>query len=47
MIPGFLDGLSNAQFRTAGYILGEEIMPRLEAEDFWLLTTLLYKYFLS
>ncbi len=44
LLPDFLDGLSNAQFRTAGYILGEEIMPRLEAEDFWLLTTLLYKY---
>lgn len=40
----FLDGLSHAQFRTAGYLLGEELMPKLSAEDFWMLHTLLYNY---
>lgn len=33
----YVDGLSNAQFRTAGYILGERIMPRLNETNAWLL----------
>lgn len=40
----YLDGLSNAQFRTAGYILGEVILPGISSEDFWSVTTLLYNY---
>lgn len=40
----YLAGLSNAQFRTAGYILGEVILPGLSTEDFWYVTTLLYNY---
>lgn len=44
MLPAYLDSLSHAQFRTAGYMLGEQFMPRMEAEDFWQVLTLLYKY---
>lgn len=40
----YLDSLSNAQFRTAGYVLGERIMPELEDDDFWQLATLLVGY---
>ncbi len=31
----YLESLSNAHFRIAGYILGERLMPTLEAQDFW------------
>lgn len=44
LLPQYLDGLSNAQFRTAGYIMGEEVMPHLDTDDFWEVTTLLYYY---
>lgn len=44
LLTGYLDGLSNAQFRTAGYLLGEEILPGLDSEEFWEVTTLLYNY---
>lgn len=44
LLPAYLDELSNAQFRTAGYMLGEQVMPELKYEDFWELTTLLYNY---
>lgn len=44
MLTAYLDSLSNAHFRTAGYILGETIMPGLDANAFWYLFTLLYNY---
>lgn len=44
LLPSYLSGLTNAQFRTAGYLLGEQVMPALEKEDFWSLLTLLYNY---
>lgn len=31
-----LSALSVAEFRTAGYLLAEEILPQLPAEDYWL-----------
>ena len=31
----YLESLSNADFRTAGNILGEKIMAKLDDEDFW------------
>lgn len=31
----FLSGLSNARFRTAGYLLGEHIMTVISPADFW------------
>ena len=31
----FLDGLSNAHFRTAGYLIGERLLPTLEPDVFW------------
>lgn len=37
----YLSGLSNAQFRTAGYMLGEKFMPMLGYEDFWQLAEIL------
>ncbi len=40
----YLDTLSNAHFRTAGYMLGEKIMPVLDDEDFWQLAALLVDY---
>lgn len=40
----YLDGLSNAHFRTAGYLLGEQIMPNLSSSDFWLLAERLVRY---
>ena len=33
----YLDGLSNAQFRTAGYMLGERTIPELDESDMWTL----------
>lgn len=34
----YLDTLSNAQFRTAGYMLGEQFAPHLSEADFWRLS---------
>ncbi len=31
----YLEGLSNSHFRTAGYVLGERLLPQVAAEDFW------------
>lgn len=36
-ITQYLGKLSNAQFRTAGYMLGEVYMPQLSDDDFWVL----------
>ena len=33
----YLDGLSNAQYRTAGYMLGERTIPELDESDMWTL----------
>jgi len=44
LMPSYLEELSHSQFRTAGYILQEELLPLLEQHDFWPLITLLYKY---
>lgn len=43
-ITTYLDTLSHAQFRTAGYMLKEVFMPRLEPDDFWLLASVLVNY---
>ncbi len=41
-VVAFMDTLSNAHFRTAGYILGETLMPRMEDEEkFWTLASTL------
>ncbi len=34
-LSSYLTGLSNAQFRTAGYMLGERIVPSLQEADAW------------
>ena len=34
-LQSYLDGLSNAHFRTAGYLIGERLMPAAERDDFW------------
>lgn len=34
-LMAYLDGLSNAHFRTAGYIIGERIMPEMETDRAW------------
>jgi len=31
----YLDGLSNAHFRTAGYLIGERLLPATDAATFW------------
>lgn len=43
-IPDYLGTLSNAQFRTAGYMLGEVFMPKLPTDDFWALADVLVTY---
>lgn len=43
-IPAYLSTLSHSQFRTAGYILGEKIMPQLDADAFWTLAKTLVDY---
>jgi len=43
-IPAYLKTLSNAQFRTAGYMMGEMLMPKLQDSDFWALSSILVKY---
>ena len=34
----YVDGLSNARFRTAGYMIGERIVPKLDETAVWQLT---------
>ena len=34
-LTAYLDGLSNAHFRTAGYLLGERLLMDLPREHFW------------
>ena len=34
-LPRYLDSLSNAHFRTAGYLMGERLMPLLSPQAFW------------
>ena len=34
----YIDSLSNAQFRTAGYILAERFIPQLDEADVWAIT---------
>ncbi|MCQ2196013.1 MAG: hypothetical protein MJZ60_00645 [Bacteroidaceae bacterium] len=43
-ITQYLSKLSNAQFRTAGYMLGEEFMTQLPDADFWALAQHLVEY---
>lgn len=43
-LPAWLSSLSRASFRTAGYILGEQIAPRLPSDRFWFLFLLLVRY---
>lgn len=37
----YLDQLSHAQFRTAGYMLAERLLPQLSQDEFWTLTRIL------
>ncbi len=34
-LVAFLDNLSNAQFRTAGYIIGERLLADVSSDTFW------------
>lgn len=34
-LKSYLAGLSNAHFRTAGYLLGERLLPQAPADVFW------------
>lgn len=34
-LQSYLEGLSNAHFRTAGYLIGERLLPAAGREDFW------------
>ena len=34
-LQSYLDGLSNAHFRTSGYLIGERLLPGARREDFW------------
>lgn len=43
-LTAYLGTLSHSQFRTSGYILGEQIAAKLNAEDFWKLFNVLVKY---
>ena len=40
----YLDGLSNALFRTAGYVLGERLMPLLAEPDAWEMAGILVEH---
>lgn len=44
LITTYLSSLSNSQFRTAGYMLGERFMPALSDDDFWALTQVLVDF---
>ncbi len=41
---GYLDGLTNSQFRTAGYMLGETLMNELDDSFFWQLAQVLVRH---
>lgn len=41
LLLDYLSTLSNAHFRTAGYLLGEKFLPTLSDEDFWQVALLL------
>lgn len=43
-ITTYLSGLSNAQFRTAGYLLAEAHLPTLAADELWPLVITLIRY---
>jgi len=43
-ITSYLSGLSNAQFRTAGYLLAEEHASKLPEEDLWDMTAVMVTY---
>lgn len=34
-LQAYLTSLSNAHFRTAGYLIGERLMPETNRDDFW------------
>lgn len=38
LVP-YLEGLSHSHFRTAGYLIGERLLPELSAECFWDIAT--------
>lgn len=40
----YLGGLSVSQFRTAGYLIGERVLPGMKEEDYWLLFSVLLRY---
>lgn len=44
LLPEYLDSLSHAHFYTASFVLGDSLLPKMDAEEFWMVTTLLYKY---
>lgn len=43
LLPEYLSTLSNANFRTAGYMIAERTMPVLPADDFWSLFSTLFQ----
>ncbi len=43
-ITPYLEGLTNSRFYTASYMLGDSLLPKMEADDFWTVVTLLYNY---
>lgn len=43
-LSSYLGGLSNAHFRTAGYMLGERVMPTLMEADAWEMASELIRY---
>ncbi|MCD7721865.1 MAG: hypothetical protein LUI09_06505 [Prevotellaceae bacterium] len=43
-VTAYVDSLSNSQFRTAGYMLGEALMPSLPDSDFWQLASVLVRH---
>ena len=43
-LTAFLDDLSNSQYRTAGYVLGERIGVSLQPDSFWKLFIVLVRY---
>lgn len=44
MLPAYLDGLTHSAFRTAGYLLGEQVLPQLDSSEFWEVLSLLIDY---
>lgn len=43
LIP-YLNSLSNAHFRTAGYLIGERLLPTAVSDDFWTVALLLIQW---